>query len=102
MNTPPETHRSIGDAAAALAAQLGNPALGTGPLASLRRLDPRAAPTAPALLRLLVRELPETWLQANNMQDWALVIHCLALAAPVQHRGGPPSACMPRRARATI
>jgi CRISPR type I-E-associated protein CasB/Cse2 len=24
------------------------------------------------------------------MHDWTLVIHCLALAAPEQHRGGPP------------
>jgi len=90
MSAPPEVQRSVGDVAAALAAQLGNPALGTGPLASLRRLDPRAAPSEPALLRLLVRELPEGWLQADIMHDWALVIHCLALAAPEQHRGGRP------------
>jgi CRISPR system Cascade subunit CasB len=90
MSASPEKQRSVGDLATALAAQLGNPALGTGPLASLRRLDPRTAPAEPALLRLLVHELPEGWLRADIMHDWALIIHCFALAAPEQHRGGAP------------
>jgi CRISPR system Cascade subunit CasB len=90
MSAPPEGLRRVGDIVAAIAAQLGNPVLGTGPLATLRRLDPRVAPAEPALLRLLVRELPEGWLHRDIMHDWTLVIHCLALAAPDQHRGGPP------------
>jgi CRISPR type I-E-associated protein CasB/Cse2 len=61
-----------------VAERLHNPHYGTGPLAELRRMDPRS-PTAPAFYRLLA-EMPE---QAPlNAAQWALLIHAMALAGP--------------------
>lgn len=66
-----------------LIAKLGQENFGTGPLAELRRMDPRAAtPTTPTLHRLLARNVPETWLGGDGLHRWALLIHLLALAAP--------------------
>jgi hypothetical protein len=66
-----------------LIAKLGQENFGTGPLAELRRMDPRAAiPTTPTLHRLLARNVPEAWLGGEGLSRWALLIHLLALAAP--------------------
>jgi hypothetical protein len=66
-----------------LIAKLGQESFGTGPLAELRRTDPRAAiPTTPALHRLLARHVPEAWLGGEGLSRWTLLIHLLALAAP--------------------
>ncbi len=64
---------------------------GTGPLAELRRMDPkRGAHGTAALHRLLARYVPDWWLGDDNFVRWALLVHLLALAAPDQHRGGMP------------
>ncbi len=56
---------------------------GTGPLAELRRLDPAGHLNQPALHRLLARYVPEDQVRGEDpLRRWALVIHCLALAAP--------------------
>jgi CRISPR type I-E-associated protein CasB/Cse2 len=66
-----------------LIAKLAQENFGTGPLAELRRMDPRAAtPTTPTLHRLLARNVPEPWLGGDGLNRWALLIHLLALAAP--------------------
>jgi hypothetical protein len=66
-----------------LVATLGQENFGTGPLAELRRMDPRAAiPTTPALHRLLARNVPDAWLGGKGLNRWTLLIHLLALAAP--------------------
>ena len=66
-----------------LIAKLGQENFGTGKLAELRRMDPRAAiPTTPTLHRLLARNVPEAWLGGDGLNRWTLLIHLLALAAP--------------------
>jgi hypothetical protein len=66
-----------------LIAKLGHENFGTGPLAELRRMDPRdAIPATPALHRLLARNVPEAWLGGDGLSRWTLLIHLLALAAP--------------------
>ena len=70
-----------------LAAQLDPDLIGTGPLATLRRLDPSGSMTEPALQRLLWRHVPEPWLSGEGMRQWSLLIHAMALAAPDLHRG---------------
>lgn len=58
---------------------------GTGPLAALRRLDPGGTLVEPALHRLLAHHVPaESLKDRESVCDWALIIHCLALAAPGQ------------------
>jgi hypothetical protein len=64
-----------------LIAKLGQENFGTGPLAELRRMDPRAA-TKPTLHRLLARNVPKAWLGGDGFNRWALLIHLFALAAP--------------------
>jgi len=72
-----------------LVARIGHESFGTGPLAELRRMDPKqAAPGQPALHRLLARYVAEDQLRGTGINRWALLIHLLALAAPDQHRGG--------------
>lgn len=72
-------------------ARLGQESFGTGPLAELRRMDPRAAvPVTPTLHRLLARNVPETWLGGDGLRRWALLIHLLALAAPLPLHGFTP------------
>jgi hypothetical protein len=74
-----------------LIAKLGHENFGTGPLAELRRMDPRAAiPVTPTLHRLLARNVPEAWLGGEGLHRWALLIHLLALAAPSPLRGFTP------------
>lgn len=66
-----------------IASKLVQESFGTGPLAELRRLDPNGRLSEPTLHRLLARhEIPEGRLRGEGLRDWALVIHCLALAAP--------------------
>ena len=79
-DTKPRTQDEVvGD----LIAKLSQENFGTGPLAELRRMDPRvAAPTTPPLHRLLARNVPEAWLGGDGLNRWALLIHLLALAAP--------------------
>ena len=70
-------------------AWIDNEHFGTGPLAELRRLDPKqAAWSQPALHRLLAHYVPEAWLAGDGMKRWALLIHLLSLAAPDKHRKG--------------
>ena len=70
---------TVGD----LITKLSQENFGTGPLAELRRMDPRAAiPVTPTLHRLLARHVPEAWLGGEGLHRWALLIHLLALAAP--------------------
>jgi len=75
---PPTRAEGIGKMAAALADEN----FGTGPLAELRRLNPAGHLNQPALHRLLARYVPEGWVRGDALRPWALVIHCLALAAP--------------------
>jgi CRISPR system Cascade subunit CasB len=88
MNTPPEAVPKPEAVALALAARLAQDSFGTGPLATLRRLDPGGSLAEPALHRLLAQEVPDAWLGARGLRDWALLVHLLALGAPDLHRGG--------------
>jgi CRISPR system Cascade subunit CasB len=72
-----------------LVARIGHASFGTGPLAELRRMNPKQAVSGqPALHRLLARYVAEDRLGGNGMNRWSLLVHLLALAAPDQHRGG--------------
>jgi CRISPR type I-E-associated protein CasB/Cse2 len=84
-----EAPRTQRDMVSDLVARIGHESYGTGPLAELRRMDPKQAiPGQPALHRLLARYVEEDRLRGYNMNRWALLIHLLALASPNQHRGG--------------
>lgn len=82
--SPGSGHRPYGSIVAAIAARMANvDAFGTGPLAELRRLDPAGALTEPALHRLVAaHRIDQHWGDIEGLPDWALIIHCLALAAP--------------------
>jgi CRISPR system Cascade subunit CasB len=85
----PETARTTADAITDIVGAIGHDLFGTGPLAELRRMDPkRGAQGTAALHRLLARYVPDAWLSGDQMGRWALLVHLLALAAPDQHRGG--------------
>lgn len=78
----PESPAAI---AGRIAFVLSQDGFGTGPLAELRRLDPDGALVEPALHRLLARYVHSDRLKRREaLGDWALIIHCLALAAPGQ------------------
>jgi CRISPR type I-E-associated protein CasB/Cse2 len=83
---------SIHEIADKIAYEIGQDYFGAGPLAQLRRINPRiGVPGAPALHRLLARHVEDTTLNsATNFQRWSLLVHLLALAAPDDHRGGEP------------
>ena len=83
---PPDPAPSSRETILAIATRLADPMFGTGPLATLRRLDPAGALAAPALQRLLARHVVEQ--DPLRLRAWALLIHCMAIAAPEQHRGG--------------
>ena len=70
--------------------RLGQEAFGTGPLAELRRMDPRHPEAAPPALHRLLANLPDECLGEPDFRRWALFVHLLALAAPDRHHGGPP------------
>jgi CRISPR type I-E-associated protein CasB/Cse2 len=87
--TQPEAPGSQKDIVGALVGRIGNEQFGTGPLAELRRMDPKQTVLGqPALHRLLARYVAEDRLLGDGMRRWSLLIHLLALAAPGQHRGG--------------
>nr|UXE45522.1 hypothetical protein Hi04_10k_c4997_00006 [uncultured bacterium] len=71
-----------------LIGRLGQEALGTGPLAEMRRADPRRPAEAPPALHRLLARLPDDMTRGRQFDRWALLVHLLALAAPEQHRGG--------------
>lgn len=75
---PTEDAPRLGALAHGIAARLAREDFGAGPLAELRRMDPRA-PASPAYFRLLAG-LPEHG--PLDRRSWALLIHALALAAP--------------------
>jgi CRISPR type I-E-associated protein CasB/Cse2 len=80
--------RTTDDVIGDLVARIGHESFGTGPLAELRRMDPKqGAASTPALHRLLARYVPDNWLGGDSIDRWALLVHLLALAAPDQHRG---------------
>lgn len=82
----PVAEPKLSDVVLAVAAQLDPDRMGTGSLASLRRLDPNGALAEPALQRLLWRHVPEGWLHGEGLRRWALLIHAMSLAAPALHR----------------
>jgi len=88
-SVPEEARRDTpGAIAGRIAFVLRQDGFGTGPLAELRRLDPDGALVEPALHRLLARHLTAERVKgADALGDWALIIHCLALAAPGQLDG---------------
>jgi CRISPR system Cascade subunit CasB len=87
--TEVDASRTQWQAVTDVVAWIGHTRFGTGPLAELRRIDPKqAAWGQPALHRLLAHYVPEEWLRGDGMSRWALLIHLLALAAPDHNRGG--------------
>ena len=87
--TQDDAPRSQRDMVGSIVGRLCHDSFGTGPLAELRRLDPRqAAPGQPALHRLLARYVADERLRRDGMHRWMLLIHLLALAAPDGLRGG--------------
>jgi CRISPR type I-E-associated protein CasB/Cse2 len=94
---PPEAATAeprLGQVLARIAANLTPEALGTGPLAMLRRLDPSRASAEPALHKLLARHVPDARVDRDGLATWALLVHAMALAAPGGMRlgaglGGP-------------
>ena len=83
----PDPAPSHSDSIRTIAVRLADPNFGTGPVATLRRLDPAGALAEPALHRLLARYVAED--SPEVLRAWALLIHCMALAAPEAHRGVP-------------
>lgn len=89
--TPTPAARTQGQVVGILVAELNRESFGTGPLAELRRMDPKqAAPGQPALHRLLARYVPDGWLHGEAMNRWTLLVHLLALAAPDLNHGDQP------------
>ncbi len=64
----------------------------TGYLAVLRRLDPTdpGSWSEPAVQRLLAQVLPDEWSGQKVTQDWGLLAHLLAIAAPNNFINGDP------------
>lgn len=89
MPVLPAAEPKLHEVVLAIAAQLDPDRIGTGPLAALRRLDPDPARggglSTPALQRLLWRYVPDAWLAGKAMQQWALIVHAMALGAPDMH-----------------
>jgi CRISPR system Cascade subunit CasB len=74
---PPDTAQIANKITALLRAEH----FGNGPRAALRRMDPTHL-AEPALQRLLADHVPDTWLGAQGMADWGLIVHTLALGSP--------------------
>ena len=68
--------------------RLGQDSFGTGPLAELRRMDPRQPAAAPPALHRLLARVPDELSHGQQFDRWFLFVHLLALAAPERHRGG--------------
>jgi CRISPR system Cascade subunit CasB len=64
-----------------IAALLRAEHFGSGPRASLRRMEPEST-AEPALQRLLAEHVPDEWLGPRGMADWGLIVHALALGSP--------------------
>ena len=79
---PPEP-LSSGESIRQIATRLADP-MATGARAALRRMDPAALGT-PALQRLLAEA--STHPGEGSDAAWALLVHCMALAAPDRHMG---------------
>lgn len=62
----------------------GQPRIGRGNLAALRRMDPEAY-DAPAFWRLLAQATDGAMVCADNEPRWALIAHGMALMAPYHH-----------------
>ncbi len=90
MTMPPDDALNPGALALKMAGRIAADNFGTGPRATLRRLDlsDPGALAEPALQRLLVHLLPDEWSGMQMMRDWALLAHVLALAAPGLQSGG--------------
>jgi CRISPR system Cascade subunit CasB len=71
-----------------LLGRLAQDGFGTGPLAELRRLDPRHPEAAPPALHRQLVSLADERARGQDFGRWALLVHLLALAAPELHRGG--------------
>jgi len=82
---PTDSGSNLAATVRAMADRIADSDYGTGPLAELRRLDPRH-PVAPAFYRLLAR-LPDGRPYGLGIEEWALLIHAIALAAPELHLG---------------
>jgi CRISPR type I-E-associated protein CasB/Cse2 len=86
--TQDDAPRTQRDMVGSIVGKIRHDSFGTGPLAELRRMDPRqATPGQPTLHRLLARYVADDRLHGDGMQRWALLIHLLALAAPDGLRG---------------
>jgi len=78
-----DAQRTQRDMVGAIVGKIRHDSFGTGPLAELRRMDPRqGTPCQPTLHRLLARYVADERLHGDGMQRWSLLIHLLALAAP--------------------
>lgn len=65
-------------------ARSGQPAVGRGDLAALRRMDPDR-PSVPAFWRLLARATGGLMVRPDDERRWALIAHGMALMAPDHH-----------------
>lgn len=65
-------------------AKSGQPLIGRGNLAALRRMDPDR-PTVPAFWRLLAQATEGAMVKPDVEARWALVAHGMALMAPNHH-----------------
>jgi len=73
-----------------IAGLIGQPAFPRGDLAALRRMKPDA-PSAPAFWRILTAKVPQPYRHGEDAERrWALIIHGMALMAPI-HMASDPS-----------
>jgi hypothetical protein len=79
--------RTLGQVLGRIEANLTPEALGTGPLAMLRRLDPGRPPTDAGLHRLLASHV-DARVERDGLAAWTLIVHAMALAAPSGMRRG--------------
>jgi CRISPR type I-E-associated protein CasB/Cse2 len=80
---PPDSVTTTKTPIQIIATRLADPTA-TGVRAALRRMDPSTLST-PALQQLLAKAVPQE--RPDSDAAWALLVHCMALAAPGQHMG---------------
>jgi hypothetical protein len=92
MITKPDTAPTTSGVAWKLANRLLGAGFGTGPLATLRRLDPSAAVVADATLhRVLAECVPDAWTgDKDGLRDWTLITHVIALGVSAGLRQDVP------------
>ena len=92
MTQPPETAPGTSGVAWKLATRLASARFGTGPLATLRRLDPSNAVAVDATLhRVLAECVPDAWTGDNDgLCDWTLITHVIALGVAAGFRPDVP------------